>query len=131
MDSKKLLTRITLLIFFIFLLNYLATEFHWYSSIWYFDIPMHFLGGFWLGLVAIYLFSLKDFSFKSILKIFFIVLLVGAGWEVFEILIDKFITQNSFNFLDTASDIFFDFAGGLFAIFYFFKSIMPVKENEL
>lgn len=131
MDPKKLLIRIISLIFFIFLLNYLAMEFHWYSSIWYFDMLMHFLGGFWLGLAAIYLFSLKDSSFKSILKIFFIVLLVGTGWEMFEILIDRFITQSPFDFLDTASDMFFDFAGGLSAVFYFLKQIVPIKENKL
>ncbi len=130
MKSRKLLIRLLLLIFFIFLLNYLAMEFFWYSSIWYFDMPMHFLGGIWLGLASIYLFSLKDISLKSILKIFFIVLLIGIGWEIFEIFI-KFVTQNSFDFLDTMSDLSFDVLGGLFAILYFTKQIMSNKENKL
>lgn len=131
MDSKKLLIRLLILVFSIFVLNYLAMEFHWYSSIWYFDMSMHFLGGLWLGLISIYLFSLENTSFHSILKIFFMVLFIGIGWEIFEILIDKFITQNSFNFADTISDLFFDFVGGFFALVYFLKKIMPIKKNTV
>ena len=88
---------------------------------------MHFLGGIWLGLASIYLFSLKDDSLKSIFKILFIVLFIGIGWETFEILINIFITHSSLTLLDTISDIFFDFAGGTFAILYFLKKIMPVS----
>ncbi len=131
MKSRKLLIRLLMLVFSIFVLNYLAMEFHWYSSVWYFDMSMHFLGGLWLGLVSIHLFSLENTSFHSILKIFFMVLFIGIGWEIFEILIDKFITQNPFNFADTISDLFFDFIGGFFALLYFFKKIMPIKENKL
>jgi len=129
MDSKKLSIRLLILVFIIFVLNYFAMEFYWYSSIWYSDIIMHFLGGLWLGLFSIYLFSIKDSSFKSILKIFFVVLLIGISWEIFEILIDKFITQNSFNFLDTMSDIFFDVLGGLLAVWYFIKQIMVQSKD--
>jgi hypothetical protein len=106
-------------------------KFYWYSSIWYFDMPMHFLGGVWLGLASIYLFSLKDDSLRSIFKIFFIVLLVGIGWEVFEIFVNKFTIQDPFNFLDTVSDIFFDLSGGCFAILYFIKRTMSIKGNTV
>ena len=103
MDRKKFLIRSVSLIFIIFLLNYLAMTFYWYSSIWYFDMPMHFLGGIWLGLVSLYLFSLKDFSFKSFLKIFLVVLLVGIGWEVFEVLVNRIITHDLFNLLEKST----------------------------
>ena len=129
MDSKKLLIRLILIIFLIFLLSYLAMEFYWYSSIWYLDMPMHFLGGFWLGLIVIYLFFLKDDVFKSIFKILFFVSSIGIGWEIFEIVVNNYVTQNYFNYLDTISDIFFDLSGGLFAILYFLKNIVSVKEN--
>jgi len=92
---------------------------------------MHVLGGIWLGLASIYLFPLKEDSFKFIFKIFLIILLVGVGWEIFEILVDKVITQNSFNTLDTLSDIFFDLSGGCFAILYFLKRTMPIKGNTV
>ncbi len=125
------MVRIIFLIFFIFLLNYLAMKFHWLSSIWYFDMPMHFLGGFWLGLFALYLFSPKNQSLSYISKVLLFVFLMGAGWEIFEIFIDKLITLNNFNYIDTASDMFFDFAGGLSAIFYFFRRAMIIKEDNI
>jgi hypothetical protein len=92
---------------------------------------MHFLGGVWLSLLSIYFFSINRGSFKSVLKILLIVLLIGIGWEVFEILIDKLITLDSFNFLDTLSDICFDFSGGAFGILYFLKRIMSIEENKI
>jgi len=131
MDSKRLLIRLVSLIVFIFLLNFLALKFYWYSSIWYFDTIMHFLGGLWLGLVSIYLFpfAFRENLLKPVCQVLLVVLFVGAGWEIFEILVDRFITQNSFNILDSTSDVFFDLAGGLFAIFYFLKRITYVQEN--
>lgn len=130
MASRKLLIRLISLVFFIFLLNYLAMTFYWYSSVWYLDMLMHFLGGFWVALASIYLFPPKNSSLESILKIFFVVLMVGVGWEMFEILVDWFITGNSFNFLDTASDLFFDLSGGLCAVLYSLKKIVFVGESR-
>ena len=124
MDRKKLLTYLAFLIFFIFAVNYAAMKFYWYFSIWYFDMPMHFLGGFWLGLALIWLFSVKELSFKIIFKIILGVFLIGIFWELFEVFVDKTIAQNSFNLLDTVSDMCFDLAGGGLSIIYFFKRIM-------
>jgi len=134
MDRKKLLTYLAFLIFFIFAVNYAAMKFYWYFSIWYFDMPMHFLGGFWVGLALLWFFSLKEFSlperlfgragFKIIFKIILGVFLIGIFWELFEVFVDKTIAQNSFNLLDTVSDMCFDLAGGGLSIIYFFKRIV-------
>jgi len=124
MDRKKLLTYLAFLIFFIFAVNYAAMKFYWYFSIWYFDMPMHFLGGFWLGLALIWLFSVKELSFKIIFKIILGVFFIGIFWELFEVFVDKTIAQNSFNLLDTVSDMCFDLAGGGLSIIYFFKRIV-------
>ncbi|HAS80743.1 MAG: hypothetical protein UR25_C0003G0055 [Candidatus Nomurabacteria bacterium GW2011_GWE1_32_28] len=131
MDFKKLLVRITLLIFFIFLLNYLAMKFHWYYSIWYLDMFMHFWGGVWLSSIFIWFFKLKEINLKLVLSIILGVLLIGIFWEIFEIIVNKTTIENSFNILDTISDLSFDLAGGLFTIFYLFKNIIHIKENKL
>jgi len=127
MDRKKLLIRLALLIFFIFAANYSAMKFYLYSSLWWFDMLMHFLGGFWLGLVFLWLFLKENssfpFSFTLVFKVILGVLLVGISWEIFEIIVNNFSTKNPFDNLDTISDIFFDIAGGLLATFYFFKRI--------
>ncbi|MCM2339052.1 MAG: hypothetical protein NDI62_01180 [Burkholderiales bacterium] len=121
MDYKKLLKYSAVLIFSIFLMNYLALRFHWYFSIWYFDMLMHFLGGIWLGFISIYLFNFDSGSKKSFFNIIVAVFVVGVGWEIFEIVVNAYTTENAFNFLDTISDLFFDTAGGVFALLYFLK----------
>lgn len=128
MDRKDLLKRLAYLVFFIFLVNFFANKFYWYYSIWYFDMIMHFLGGFWLGLVYLYFFSPRGSFSKSILQASLFVLLLGLGWEVFEFLVNNYIAQNPFDIIDTTSDIFFDLAGGVLAILYCFKKLyLPRK----
>src|SRR3989339_607345 len=124
MDRTKLTKRLIFLIFFIFFANFLAITFYWYFSIWYFDMIMHFLGGFWIGLLYFYIFPAENKSFYLIFKILLFTLFIGISWEVFEILFNNIIALNPFDFSDTLSDIFFDLAGGGVAIFYFFKRIM-------
>lgn len=128
MNKKKLLIRIASLILFIFILNLLAMKFYWYFSIWWFDMPMHILGGFWVGLTLIWFLEPKNLSFNTIVKIILGVLLIGIAWEVFEIIVNKTIIQNPFNTLDTISDVCFDLAGAFISIFYFIKRIM-IKQN--
>ncbi len=132
MDRKKLIKRLVQLILFIFIVNFLANKFYWYSSIWYFDMPMHTLGGFWIGLASIYFLPPKNNSLNSVIKILLLVLVIGIGWEIYEIGVNDIIAQNPFNYLDTISDIFFDLAGGTFSILYFFKKIiMPITEDTV
>ena len=129
MKRKKLSIRVGSLVVFIFIVNYLAMNFYWYWSIWWFDMPMHFLGGFWLGLFLIWLFPLEKMSGKMIFKIILGVLLIGIFWEIFEVIVNNNTLQLPFNTLDTLSDIFFDLAGGTFAVFYFLKRIMFLDKS--
>jgi hypothetical protein len=131
MDRKKLFNTLAYLIIFIFLANFLANKFYWYSSIWYFDIIMHFLGGFWVGILALYILGIKSISWRTILKIIICVLAVGIGWEIFEAIVDKVVSKNPFNTLDSFSDIFFDVAGGTVSIFYYMKRIMKREPNRV
>lgn len=137
MDRKKLAKILISLILFLLLIQILATKFFWYYSMWYFDMPMHFLGGLWSGLFLIWLLSYKDLSnepkVKLIFKILFGVLLIGIGWEVFEFSANNFFARDLFvaNPLDSISDIFFDLSGGVVAILYYLKKIMPARVNEV
>jgi len=96
---------------------------------------MHFLGGFWIGLTFFYFFpntlESQKLSLGLILKIILGVLLIGIAWEIFEFIFNNYFAQNPFNSLDTTSDIFFDIAGGAFAILYFLKRIMLQLEDSL
>ena len=130
-NRKKLLKRIAFLIVAISVFNFLAMKFYWYFSIWWLDMLMHLLGGIWLGLGLIFLFKTKDFSIYSIVKITLGVLVIGISWEIFEILVDKATTQNSFNALDTFSDICFAFAGGFISMLYFQKRLLLKRDVEI
>lgn len=127
MDRKKLAKLLVCLIFFILISNFLANKFFWYYSIWYFDTIMHFLGGFWIGLVSLYIFSPQDVSIKLILKVLLSIFCIGIGWEVYEILVNDVLAKNPFDRLDTLSDIFFDLFGGLCAILYV---LVPLKNQR-
>lgn len=118
MDRKKLLKTLASLIFAIFLVHFVASKFYLYYSVWYLDILMHFLGGFWIGLLYFYLFPPKENSAVSFLKVFLFVFGLGIGWEVFEMMVNDIIAQNPFDYLDTISDLFFDLFGGFCAILY-------------
>ncbi|KKR41682.1 MAG: hypothetical protein UU10_C0029G0006 [Parcubacteria group bacterium GW2011_GWF1_40_6] len=141
MDRKKLIKHLVFLMFFIFIADIIAQKLHWYFSIWWFDMVMHFLGGFWVGLFFIWFFSIKDLpifqlslekaDFKLIMKTILFVLSFGILWEFFEIFTHNYIAHDPFNILDTTSDIFFDLAGGVSAILYYLKNIIPVGENKV
>lgn len=122
MDRKRLFHTVSGLIIFIFFANALANKFYWYSSIWYFDIVMHFLGGFAVGLLALYLTRTEEISKPVVLRVMLAVVLVGLGWEIFELVVDKVISRNVLNILDSSADLFFDSAGGLAAVFYYVKN---------
>jgi hypothetical protein len=129
MDRKKLLKHTAFLIIAIFLLNYLANSFYWYSSILYFDMFMHFLGGFWLALIYIYLFNTKKATSLTFAKMALWVLVIGLLWEFFELYFVNYVADNPFDLSDTLSDLFFDLFGGSLAFLYCIKRIMLSKES--
>ncbi len=117
MNRRELSIQLLLFLLFIFFLNSLALLFYWYTSVWYLDMLMHFLGGVWVGIFAVYLFSRGNLSSLSVWVVLLVVFLIGAGWEVFEILVERYITYNPLNILDSMSDLFFDLAGGILGLF--------------
>ena len=138
MTRKKLFKTLSTLIVFIFLVNFMAGILHLYYSIWYFDMPMHFLGGVFLGLLLICFFytDISEYthgiSLNFILKFLLSVLFIGVVWEVFEFIVNMFIAKSPFNLLDTISDVCFDCAGGFFVLLYLFKKYArSMLKNEI
>ncbi|HDQ16570.1 MAG TPA: hypothetical protein ENN31_00385 [Candidatus Vogelbacteria bacterium] len=134
---KDFISYSPLLFFFIlfrliFTLNSLAFIHLWYWRIWWFDLLMHLLGGFWITLIFLYFLYGSNkyyFSIKSVfLWAIFISLAIGGIWEIFEISFDQFLAAQfgfrspdilSLGWRDTLSDLLFDFLGGLLTAFYF------------
>lgn len=116
MNRKKIFIWLATLIFLIFSANFVANKFYLYSSIPYFDMVMHFLGGFWLSLAFIWLYNKEKLNPVNILKIMLSVLAVGVVWELFEIVVNSSLAKNPFDAFDTLSDLFFDLFGAVCAV---------------
>ncbi len=106
------------LLWAIFTLNALAMHFFWYWTYWWFDIPMHFLGGVWLGgmtILALRRFMPEKFEKKAFVYMAAVgmALFIGGLWEVFEFSLDTFVTMRVNDIVDTICDFGMDIAGAL------------------
>lgn len=117
-----LIKKALFLIIVIFLLHKIAGMFYWYTSIVWFDMVMHFLGGIFLALVAgsVGASLLKNASkTKIFIVVILFVLVVGIGWEVFEFSVQEIIKIRGLaDIPDSFSDLFFDLIGGIVGTFF-------------
>ncbi len=138
------LRSILILLVIIVALQLIASLNSWYYRFTWFDMPMHFLGGFWSALIFIYLNS--RFNNADSQKLWFFVVLtlsfvslVGVLWELSEYLWNA-ITLNANQYFidlaqaglaqnglrDTLGDLLFDLIGGLG--FFVFSVILKSRE---
>jgi len=103
---------------------------------WWFDMPMHTLGGVFLGLFFTYLrvrFMGINWNTRSFLYGILFIFIIGGLWEIFEFNIDTFITFRAQNILDTLSDLCFDIVGGMAVLLYvekYFKTEHQMHTNN-
>jgi uncharacterized protein with PQ loop repeat len=127
---RDILKQLSFFVFFIFILNTLATFFGWYTIFSWFDNMMHFLGGAWLALVTTWLWYTKYkrgiWGIGSILIFVFI----GAFlWEILEYLI-QFLARSPDSLAtlpDSVSDIIFGLLGGLLVGY---RKIKTIKRQQ-
>ena|SRR3989344_1710769 len=93
--------------------------------IWWFDIPLHFAGGFWAFLFSRALIKKLNFQivgqFSSLAYFVWLVgavVLIGVSWELVEFVGDRFILKLGFTYLpnayeDVLLDLFMDLSGGV------------------
>lgn len=105
-------------------LHFTANMYYLYWAWWWFDILMHFLGGLFIGLSALWWLrfevpiSIRRF-FPKFLTTFTVVLIVGIVWEVFEYVVGAYGASNYV--LDTTLDLVMDIAGMLAAYLVFLR----------
>ncbi len=126
---KQILSILATLIIFVAIINFIAMKAMWYYIFWYFDMPMHFLGGVVVMLLVGYIFyrAISRYSMLPVSAIMLAVLIIGVGWEVFEYLVNNVYAGQVWNKLDTVSDICFDMAGGIMGLFIIKDSLKPTK----
>lgn len=123
---------ILFLLIFIVAVHILAMANFWYWTVPWLDIPMHFLGGFWVAALFFWLFSKKlSQEYKKILGGNFLILLilclgfvslVCVLWEFYEFSYDHYIfSKNSLllaqgDVTDTMTDLLMDLIGGFVVV---------------
>jgi len=128
MVQRKFFIISLITIFVIAILHYLAFKYFWYWKIGWFHLFMHFLGGFWLSITALWIsirFKHIDTIIRCKIRAFVImivsVVVVGLSWELFEIL-SGFTSIKEGGYLNSLmNDLISNFIGGLVAYFYFIK----------
>ena len=106
------------------------------------DIPMHFFGGTWIGLVELHFLSFcfnnrqKIPSFLALITTLITVIIVGLIWEVFEFnsgIIPQLKLAEIITCEDTLGDLLLDAAGAFAAWVYFiiFKDRTGQKFSSL
>ncbi len=99
-------------------IHYIALELFLYWRYWWFDIPMHCIGGAVVALGIFTLYDLKVFTQKrlrTLVPVLCGVLLVALLWEVYEVLIGIPIEDDYV--LDTSIDVLMGLCGGVLGYF--------------
>ena len=98
--------------------------FYLYWRFWWFDIPIHFLGGFIMGLgVFAFFHRFHDLSFlpprisklRLLIFLFSAVLGIGILWELFELYDGLTSLEEPLYLADTVGDLLIDISGALFS----------------
>lgn len=110
------------------LINEFATRFHIYFVYKWFDTPMHFLGGFGVGIVAIALlrswFTREVYDSKpQMLYTLIIVLGVGVVWEIIETFYKVSVIYGGHFWIDTSKDLLIDTFGGILSYICFHQHL--------
>lgn len=117
------------------ILQQIAVQYYLYWTLDWFDILMHFLGGFWFGYSALWILFFsgyigvpkrKDLKF-FLLTAFLSAFSVGVAWEIFEYASDITFWDDGYVF-DTVKDLVMDSLGGIVSAIFLYKAY---KKNVI
>ena len=127
MNLRPPIPLILILLFTILLAHLGALFFNFYWQIFWYDKSIHFISGFLVGLVFLWIFSLSSFGGQRLktrkgMLILSVAasFLVGVLWEVFEYFSGTTFSIGLYT-RDAFLDLFFGSLGGYFAFLYFFN----------
>ena len=110
-------TSLLFLLIVIAVVNAVAEVYHWYWTMRWFDIPMHFSGGMWLaGMALWWVYFRKGVTPRGFLALWGVSVVAAFGigflWEGYEAVISFATVGHMNNLLDTLGDLLFDILGG-------------------
>lgn len=133
MSSKQIVWLLGITGAIVGVLQVVALKFFLYWTIWWFDIVMHFLGGFWIALIVLWFYKAftrnEARSDHGYLLALLGVIVVGVAWEVFEVVAGLTDAEENYA-VDTIVDLIMDTVGALVAAYIVFrKSIIEVTDR--
>lgn len=119
-SRKNILSLLASSIIFLCIVNFIAIKGLWYYIFWYFDMPMHLIGGMTVSFLLVYIFYSKISSEEKfpVFRLLISVFIIGFVWELYEQIVSVLISHNPQIYLDSISDLFFDLAGGIVGLLY-------------
>ena len=93
---------------------YFGLEQRYFWTISWWDIPLHILGGLWVGLFGAWALLILNIR-VSVMQCIMAALLIGGAWELFEYAAGLGGSVFMSYRLDTAKDLFDDMVGGAIA----------------
>jgi hypothetical protein len=129
MSTKKIFISSFLVLISVAVFNYIGIKYNLYWIYNWYDIPMHILGGLWVSLFSIYLYTYFDKDIfasdyhKKVLKIVILSLtFMTISWEIFELLGKlTFLSDGKWYWFDTIKDIIDGFIGGMIGYYFYSK----------
>jgi len=127
--GNRILKTLLLVIWVIALVNAAAEIWFLYWQYQWLDIPMHFIGGVWLGLLGLWLWNhtaylsrfRAQFRISNILIVFVFGIAIGLVWEAFEYIVWKY-SGKPFPLeyaTDSTLDLFMDTLGAYASLFVY------------
>lgn len=121
--KKPFFTAVLCMLVLLFL-NDVAMRLYLFMEYPWFDIPLHFFGGFSVGLASIGLIRMVYRSKRyerspQLLYIIVLTLFVGAGWEYVEYYMDASVAFGGNFWFDTVKDLLMDTLGGILSYICF------------
>ncbi len=140
--KKPLFLFLFFIVLVIGILHQIAIRYYLYWTLDWFDILMHFLGGFWIAFATVWtiifsdyfrFFQNKNFRF-FILASFLSAFVIGIFWEIFEYTYDITFWADGYVF-DTVKDLVMDSLGGIVASLFLYKvykkRLQKIEQNNV
>ncbi len=143
--KKPLFLFLFSVILIIGILQQVAVHFYLYWTLSWFDILMHFLGGFWFGYSALWILFFSGYMLvpsRNDVKFFILVAFasaigVGLLWEVFEYVTGITFVNDVFHdyVFDTIKDLIMDSLGGIVSAIFLYiaykKRLVQTQQNNV
>lgn len=138
-EKRKNILLLALLViaFVVLTLDRIAQDNYLYWAYWWYDIMMHFLGGFLVAGIALwFLARFSDESMRTARRALYVAIItaiiIGIGWEIFEYFSGALLQQNGSIVGDTALDLVMDVVGalamwGILAKIFFVQNIDEMR----